>query len=76
MEYSPSLYYLFLVEKASTNAIAFGLKEINRSKKERKPVELMLDRTRKVQAPKIVEPEADPREVSQILDLLNDSRKN
>ena len=36
---------------------------------------LLLDRTKKFKAPKIVEPDVEPFEVQQIIDLLNESRK-
>ncbi|MCM3651394.1 DinB family protein [Metabacillus litoralis] len=68
-------HHLVLVEKASIKAIAWGLKEIDRSQKERKKVHLILDRTKKIQAPKIVEPDGEPFEVQQIIELLSDSRK-
>lgn len=68
-------HHLVLVEKASIKVIAWGLKEIDRSQKERKKVQLILDRTKKIQAPKIVEPDGEPFEVQQIIDLLSDSRK-
>ena len=68
-------HHLVLVEKASIKAIAWGLKENDRSQKERKKVQLILDRTKKIQAPKIVEPDEEPFEVQQIIDLLSDSRK-
>jgi hypothetical protein len=68
-------HHLVLVETASIKAIAWGLKEIDRSQKERKKVHLILDRTKKIQAPKIVEPDGEPFEVQQIIELLSDSRK-
>ena len=68
-------HHLVLVEKASIKAIAWGLKEIDSTQKERKKVHLILDRTKKFKAPKIVEPDVEPFEVQQIIDLLNDSRK-
>jgi hypothetical protein len=68
-------HHVILTEKASTNAIAFGLKTSNSTNKERKNVHLMLDRTKKRKAPKIVEPNVEPFEVLQIIDMLNDSRK-
>lgn len=67
-------HHLFLTEKGSTKAIAFGLSKDNRTKTERKNVHLLLDRTKKVAAPKIVEPSVEPFEVQQIIDFLNDSR--
>ena len=50
-------HHLFLVEQATIKAIAWGLKGTDRSQKERKKVHLMLDRTKKIQAPPIVEPD-------------------
>ncbi|WP_312473319.1 DinB family protein [Neobacillus sp.] len=69
-------HHLVLVEEASIKAIAWGLKEIDSTQKERKKVHLiLLDRTKKLKAPNIVEPDVEPFEVQQIIDLLNDSRK-
>ncbi|WHY85822.1 DinB family protein [Neobacillus novalis] len=69
-------HHLVLVEEATIKAIAWGLKEIDRSQKERKNVQLIiLDRTKKIKAPKMVGPDVEPFEVHQIIDLLNDSRK-
>lgn len=69
-------HHLVLVEESSIKAIAWGLKQTDSTQKERKNVpSILLDRTKKIIAPKIVEPAAEPFEVSQIMDLLNDSRK-
>jgi hypothetical protein len=69
-------HHLVLVEEATIKAIAWGLKEMDRSQKERKNVQLIiLDRTKKIKAPQMVEPGVEPFEVQQIVDLLNDSRK-
>lgn len=69
-------HHLVLVEEASIKAIAWGLKEIDSTQKERKNVHfILLDRTKKIKALKIVEPDIDPFEVQQIIDMLNDSRK-
>jgi len=69
-------HHLVLVEEASIKAIAWGLKEIDLTQKERKNVQLiLLDRTKKIKAPKIVEPDVEPFEVQQLIDLLNASRK-
>jgi len=67
-------HHLVLVEKASANAIAFGLERINGNEKERKDIHLVLDRTKKLEAPEIVNPDVAPFEVQQIIDLLNYSR--
>ncbi|MGE8207330.1 DinB family protein [Heyndrickxia sp. NPDC080065] len=69
-------HHLVLVEESSIKAIAWGLKEIESTQNERKKVDLiLLDRTKKIKAPKIVEPDVKPFEVQQIIDLLNESRK-
>ncbi|MED4402258.1 DinB family protein [Metabacillus fastidiosus] len=69
-------HHLVLVEEASIKAIAWGLKENDHTQKERKNVHfILLDRTKKIKAPKIVEPDVKSFEVPQIIDLLNDSRK-
>ena len=68
-------HHLVLVEQATIKAIAWGLKEVDNTRKVRKNVHLLLDRTKKIKAPKIVEPDVEPFEVQSIIDLLNDSRK-
>lgn len=68
-------HHLVLVEQATIKAIAWGLKKVDNAQTERKNVHLVLDRTKKFKAPKIVEPDVEPFEVQSIIDLLNDSRK-
>ena len=68
-------HHLFLVEQATIKAIAWGLQGSDRSQKERKDVQLMLDRTKKIQAPPIVEPALEPFKVQQIMDMLSHSRR-
>ena len=68
-------HHLVLVEQATIKAIAWGLKKVDNTQKERKNIQLILDRTKKFKAPKIVEPDVEPFEVQSIIDLLNDSRK-
>ena len=68
-------HHLVLVEQATIKAIAWGLKKVDNTQKERKNVHLILDRTKKFKAPEIVEPDVEPFEVQSIIDLLNDSRK-
>lgn len=69
-------HHLVLVEEATIKAIAWGLKEVDCTQKERKKIDLiLLDRTTKLKAPKIVEPDIEPFEVQQIINLLNDSRE-
>ncbi|WP_339162450.1 DinB family protein [Siminovitchia sp. FSL H7-0308] len=69
-------HHLVLVEEASIKAIAWGLKETDCAPKERKNVStILLNRTKKIKAPKIVEPDVKPFKVQQIIDLLTHSRK-
>jgi len=69
-------HHLVLVEQATIKAIVWGLKKVDNTQIERKNVHLMLDRTKKLKAPKIVEPDAKPSEIQQIINMLNDSRTN
>lgn len=67
--------HLVLVEEATIKAIAWGLKTGELTQKERIKVDdLLLDRTIKRKAPKIVEPDVESIKVQQIHTLLNDSR--
>lgn len=68
-------HHLVLVEESSVKAVAWGLKEGNDTPIERKKVDVILDRTKKFKAPKIVEPGVEPFEVQAILDMLSGSRK-
>jgi hypothetical protein len=67
-------YHLILSEKLFANAIAVGLNNINVKKTDRKKIELVLDRRKKVEAPKMVIPHEEPFKVIQIIDLFNCSR--
>lgn len=67
-------HHLILVEKTTIKAIAWGLKKVDNTQTERKNVHLLLDRTKKFEAPEIVEPDVEPFEVQSIIDLLDDSR--
>jgi DinB superfamily len=68
-------HHLILVEEASLKAIAWGLSEVENSPTEQKKIDLiLLDRTKKFKAPKIVEPGVEPFEVQQMIDLLKESR--
>lgn len=69
-------HHLVLVEKATIKAISRGLKEESTHEKHKKIHLVLLDRTKKIQAPKIVEPNEEPFEVQQMIDMLSDSRKN
>ena len=68
-------HHLILVEEASLKAIAWGLRGVENSPTEQKRIDfILLDRTKKFKAPKVVEPGAEPFEVQQMIDLLNESR--
>ncbi|MGE7694448.1 DinB family protein [Lysinibacillus sp. NPDC094177] len=68
-------HHLVLVEESTVKAIAWGLKQEVNKQMERKNVQLIVDRTKKITAPKIVEPADDFFTVKQIIELLDDSRK-
>lgn len=67
-------HHLVLVEQATIKAVAWGLKKDDNNQTERKNVHLILDRTKKYNAPEIVEPDVEPFEVQSIIELLNNSR--
>ena len=69
-------HHLVLVEEATKKAITWGLKAEEQSIPARKNVQLILDRSRKFQAPPIVEPAEEPFTVQAMLDLLATTRKN
>lgn len=69
-------HHLVLVEEATRKAIAWGLKAQENSMPARKNVQLILDRTKKIQAPSIVEPTEQPFTVQAMQDLLATTRKN
>ncbi|MCG3087448.1 DinB family protein [Sporosarcina cyprini] len=68
-------HHLVLVEAATIKAVAWGIKEDEKTPREPRKIDLIFDRTRKIQAPKIVEPNIEPFTVQQIIDLLNSSRE-
>lgn len=68
-------HHLVLVEESTVKAIAWGLKQEVNKQMERKNVQLIVDRTKKITAPKIVEPADDFFTVKQIIELLDASRK-
>lgn len=69
-------HHLVLVEEATRKAIAWGLKAQENAMPARKNVRLILDRTKKIQAPSIVEPTEQPFTVQAMQDLLATTRKN
>ncbi len=70
-------HHLVLVEEAAKKAITWGLQAQEQSSPARKNVQLVvLDRTKKFQAPTIVEPIDQPFTVQEMLDLLATTRMN
>ena len=68
-------HHLVLVEKSTAKVINWGVKGPPSTNIERRKVDLILDRTKKIQAPKIVEPDEQSFTVQQMIDLLSESRK-
>ena len=68
-------HHLVLVEASTMKAIAWGLSSQKNTNPERINVQHMKDRTRKLIAPKIVEPTDEPFEVPQLITLLEDTRE-
>lgn len=69
-------HHLFLVEMATIKAVAWGLKEVEHKQVEQKDIHLLLlDRKKKFKAPPIVEPDTEPFQVLDMIDLLNNSRE-
>lgn len=68
-------HHLVLVEASTIKAITWGLSSQENSEPKRLNVQLIKDRTRKLKAPKIVEPSDEPFEIQQILTLLDDTRE-
>ncbi|MED2717265.1 PadR family transcriptional regulator, partial [Bacillus thuringiensis] len=53
-----------------------GLKNLDSTQNERKEIHtILLDRTKKFIAPEMIEPSIEPFEVEQMLNMLNESRK-
>ncbi len=68
-------HHLALVELATIKAIHWGLRQKENQDNDRKNLHSILDRTKKIQAPKIVDPSEEPFEVKQMIHLLNESRQ-
>ncbi|MEJ8548418.1 DinB family protein [Brevibacillus borstelensis] len=67
-------HHLFITETLFVKAIVFGLDQKNSTAAEHIPIQVVSDRSKKIQAPKISEPSSDPFQVPQIIQLLSDSR--
>lgn len=66
--------HVALVEKATIKAIAWGLKNAEVGPVERKNVQSALDRTEKIQAPDVVMPKSETRELDQVLEFISSTR--
>ncbi|GGA71380.1 DinB family protein [Ornithinibacillus halotolerans] len=67
-------HHIALVEFATIKAVRYGLKEEKDTKSEQKDLSIMLDRTKKFSAPKVVEPGGGPFELQELVEMLNNAR--
>ncbi|AGK54110.1 DinB family protein [Bacillus sp. 1NLA3E] len=67
-------HHLVLTEKIFAKVIELGLKRNDSNKTERKNINHIKDRTKKIVAPEIVKPNSETMELQQVIHLLNDSR--
>src|SRR5690554_2519741 len=67
--------HIILVEKSTIGAITYGLKKESSESRERKNLQGLLDRSVKVKAPPVVEPENKVFQVQEILSMLAESRQ-
>lgn len=67
-------HHVSLAETSFAKAIRYGLKQDIAHDTESKPIYVLTDRTKKVEAPDIVKPGSEPLDVNQIVGMLNDSR--
>lgn len=67
-------HHLAITEKLFVRAIEYGLKQPSNKHLKQKNIQLLLDRTIKVDAPEIVKPTLEPFELGQVTELLIDSR--
>lgn len=68
-------HHLYLAERSFTDAIIYGLKKMNVQKAVPKPIHLLSDRSKKVEAPEIVIPSDAPFVIQQIIYMLEESRR-
>ncbi|WP_242250625.1 DinB family protein [Bacillus cereus group sp. BfR-BA-01379] len=69
-------HHLVLLDERVITVISSGLKKMDSFQNERKEIHtIVLDRSIKFIAPEMIEPSIEPFEVLQMVDLLNDSRK-
>ncbi|TCJ79172.1 UNVERIFIED_ORG: DinB family protein [Bacillus cereus] len=69
-------HHLVLLDERVIKVISSGLKKIDSTQNERKEIQsILLDRSIKFIAPEMIEPNIESFEVQQMVDLLNESRK-
>ncbi|WP_212936339.1 DinB family protein [Bacillus hominis] len=69
-------HHLVLLDERVITVISSGLKKMDSILNERKEIHtILLDRSIKFIAPEMIEPSIEPFEVQQMVDLLNNSRK-
>ncbi|MFB5542085.1 DinB family protein [Bacillus cereus] len=69
-------HHLVLLDERVITVISSGLKKMDSTQNERKEIQsILLDRSIKFMAPEMIEPSIEPFEVQQMVDLLNESRK-
>jgi hypothetical protein len=68
-------HHLYLTEVLFTKAISQGLRNDIDAVTERKPIELVLDRTKKYESPDIAKPSENLYELQEIIDMLLKSRE-
>ncbi|MEO2075636.1 MAG: DinB family protein [Bacillus sp. (in: firmicutes)] len=67
-------HHLAITEKLFARAIEYGLKQSSNNHIKQKNIQVLLDRTIKVEAPEIVKPALESLELVQVTELLYDSR--
>lgn len=67
-------HHLAITEKLFARAIEYGLKQTSNNHVKQKNIQVLLDRTIKVEAPEIVKPALESLELVQVTELLYDSR--
>ncbi|MFC8055428.1 MULTISPECIES: DinB family protein [Bacillus cereus group] len=69
-------HHLVLLDGVVIKVITSGLKKIDSTLKERREIHSILqDRSIKFTAPEMIEPSSEPFKVQQMIDMLNESRK-
>jgi len=67
-------HHLVITDHSFAKAITYGLDKRKPADTEHLPIQLVSDRSNKIQAPQISEPSTEPFQVQQIIQLLSDSR--